>query len=127
MYIHSLIHRTTMLEIPKDLIAASSFPLILTILSNGESYGYEIIQNLKEASNGKLDFAEGTLYPILKKMEAQGWISAKWYTAENGRERKYYKLTNAGKKQLQTEKENWQSVNQILETLWITNFNLTML
>lgn len=115
-----------MLEIPKDLIAASSFPLILTILSKGESYGYEIIKDLKNASNGKLDFAEGTLYPILKKMETQGWINAKWYTAENSRERKYYKLTQLGKKQLQTEKENWQSINQILESLWTVNFNLTM-
>ncbi len=110
-------------DLPKDLIAASSFPMILAVLAKGESYGYEIIKAIKEQSNGQLEFAEGTLYPILKKMEAHQWIASKWYKAENGRERKYYKLTSLGKKQLQTEKENWQSVNQILQNLWQLNFN----
>ncbi|MBX2930700.1 MAG: PadR family transcriptional regulator [Chitinophagaceae bacterium] len=113
-------------EISKDLVAASSVPLILSILSKGESYGYEIIRNIKEASNGKFQFAEGTLYPILKKMEQSNWINAKWKTAENGRERKYYKITATGKKQLEAEKNNWQSVNQILQNLWTANFNLNM-
>ncbi len=112
-----------MLELPKDLIAASSFPIVLAVIAKGESYGYEIIKNIKEQSGGLLEFAEGTLYPILKKMEAQGWVSAKWYTADNGRERKYYKITVAGKKQLATEKENWQSVNQILQNLWATKLS----
>lgn len=111
-------------ELPKDLIAASSFPMVLAVLANGESYGYEIIKAIKEKSNGQLEFAEGTLYPILKKMEANNWISSKWYTAENGRERKYYKLTSTGKKQLEKEKENWQSVTLILQSLWQTNFSL---
>jgi PadR family transcriptional regulator, regulatory protein PadR len=113
-------------ELPKDLIAASSFSIILIVLSKGENYGYEIIKSIKEASNGQLDYAEGTLYPILKKMEASGWISSQWKTADNGRERKYYKITREGKKQMQLEKRNWQSVNQILETLWINNSKLTM-
>ncbi len=113
-----------MLNLPKDLIAASSFPIVLTILSIGESYGYEIIKNIKESSNGKLEFAEGTLYPILKKMESLGWINSKWKTAENGRERKYYKINVKGKKQLIIEKENWQSLNQILQSLWASNLNL---
>jgi PadR family transcriptional regulator, regulatory protein PadR len=113
-------------ELPKDLIAASSFSIILAILNEGESYGYEIIKSIREKSNGQLEFAEGTLYPILKKMEAENWISSKWKLAENGRERKYYKITGAGKKQLLTEKKNWQSVNQILEQLWAQHLTKSM-
>lgn len=115
-----------MSELPKDLIAASSFSLILVILAKEESYGYEIIRNIKDCSNGQLDFAEGTLYPILKKMESSCWITSKWKTAENGRERKYYKITRLGKKQLELEKQYWQSVNQILEKLWNTNLKLNL-
>jgi PadR family transcriptional regulator PadR len=113
-------------NLPKDLIAASSFPIILSILSKKISYGYEIIREIKDVSQGRLDFAEGTLYPILKKMESEGWIKAAWKTAENGRDRKYYNITTKGKKQYVTEKENWQSVNQILESIWLTNFNLNL-
>lgn len=115
-----------MSELPKDLIAASSFSVILTILNEGESYGYEIIKRIRDESNGQLDFAEGTLYPILKKMESEKWISSKWKLAENGRERKYYKITATGKKQLLLEKKHWQSVNQILEHLWIQNLTKRM-
>lgn len=114
-----------MQDLPKDLIAATSIPLLLTILQQGESYGYEIIKMLKEKSGGKLEFAEGTLYPILKKMEEKGWLAAVWKKAENERERKYYHLTAKGRKQLVLEKENWTSVNLILQNLWQVNFNLT--
>lgn len=111
-------------KIPKDLIAASSFPLVLSVLAAGESYGYEIIRSIGERSRGKLVFAEGTLYPVLKKMESERWISSRWHIADNGRERKYYKLTAAGKKQLKAEKENWVSVNEILQNLWPTYLTL---
>jgi DNA-binding PadR family transcriptional regulator len=113
-----------MQDLPKDLIAASSIPLLLTILQKGESYGYEIIKMLKEKSGGKLDFAEGTLYPILKKMEEKGWLTSTWKKADNERERKYYQLTTKGKKQLILEKENWTSVNLILQNLWQVNINI---
>jgi len=113
-----------MSDLPKDLIAASSFPIILMLLSRKESYGYEIIKDIAASSQGKMEYAEGTLYPILKKMESAGWISSRWEMADNGRERKYYRITAQGKKQLKTEKENWQSVNQILESLWLSNFSL---
>jgi PadR family transcriptional regulator, regulatory protein PadR len=113
-------------EVPKDLIAASSFSIILLVLRREESYGYEIIKHIREKSNGKLEFAEGTLYPILKKMELEGWIQSQWKTADSGRERKYYKITRKGIKQIELEKKHWQSVNQILEQLWATHLTLSM-
>ena len=102
----------------KDLIAASSIPLILSVLSKQESYGYEIIRTIREASNKELEFAEGTIYPILKKMEEKKLIISKWKKAKNDRERKYYRLTSYGRKQLSMEKNNWSFINSILQSLW---------
>jgi len=110
-------------EFSKDLIAATSIPLILSILEEGESYGYEIIKQIKEKSGGSLAFAEGTLYPVLKKLEEKKFISSKWKTADSERQRKYYRITAAGKKQLQSEKANWQFINQLLEQLWKPQLN----
>ena len=111
----------------KELIAASSIPLILSVLSKGESYGYEIIRKIREASNDELQFAEGTLYPILKKLEEKKIIASQWRKADNDRERKYYKLTAQGRKQLLAEKNNWSFVHSILTLLWqpqTFNYNL---
>lgn len=107
-------------EYSKELVAASSIPLVLAILARGESYGYEIIKTIRESSDGELEFAEGTLYPILKKLEEKKMISSHWKNAGGERQRKYYKLTSDGKKQLAKEKNNWSFVNSILERLWQT-------
>jgi transcriptional regulator len=113
-------------DFSKDLIAATSIPLILSVLQEGESYGYEIIKTIKERSGGTLEFAEGTLYPVLKKLEEKKFIASNWKTADNERQRKYYRITAIGKKQLQAEKANWQFINTIFEQLWKhqVNFNL---
>ncbi len=107
-----------MADYSKDLIAASSIPLILSVLSKRESYGYEIIKTIREASNNELEFAEGTIYPILKKMEEKKLVISKWKKTESERERKYYRLTAEGRKQLSTEKNNWSFINLILQSLW---------
>jgi PadR family transcriptional regulator, regulatory protein PadR len=114
-----------MLLFSKDLVAATSVPLILTILSAGESYGYEIIKTIKEMSGGSLEFAEGTLYPVLKKLEEKKFISSAWKTAANDRQRKYYRISAAGKKQLEAEKQNWQFINEIFEKLWNSHINFS--
>jgi len=116
MYIRFTI--ATMADYSKELIAASSIPIILSVLQKGESYGYEIIKKIREASNDQLEFAEGTLYPILKKLEEKKLISSQWKTGESERQRKYYQLTVQGKKQLSTEKSNWSFINTMLENLW---------
>lgn len=102
----------------KELVAASLTPMVLMILRQGKSYGYEIIQQLKEKSGGRLEVAEGTLYPVLKKMEEKGWISAAWSTAENGRERRYYTLTKKGGENLETQVSQWNSFHHIIQQLW---------
>ena len=86
-----------MAELSKDLIAASATPLILSILSVEESYGYQIIKKITEISDDRIHWKEGTLYPVLHKMEKSGIINSKWKVAENGRKRKYYQINKKGK------------------------------
>jgi PadR family transcriptional regulator, regulatory protein PadR len=113
-------------DFSKDLIAATSIPLLLSILTEGESYGYELIKAIKERSMNNLEFAEGTLYPVLKKLEEKKLISSIWKIADNDRQRKYYRITALGKKQLQVEKANWQFINNIFEQLWKPQINFSL-
>lgn len=112
-------------KLSKELIGASSIPIILSLLSKKESYGYEIIKNIKELSNGKIAYGEGTLYPVLHKLEKKGLIESFWSVADSGRKRKYYKISEKGSKELATEKENWVIINEIISKLWNIEPNLT--
>ena len=107
----------------KELVGATSIPIILSILSDGESYGYEIIQKVKKISSGQIEYKDGTMYPVLHKMEKKGLIESFWKLSENGRKRKYYRIKDSGKKQLSAERENWIVVNQIISKLWQINLN----
>jgi len=104
--------------VSKNLMAASTKPLILSILASGEIYGYQIIQNVIEISGGTLEWSEGMLYPVLHRMEKENLIQSQWKISENGRRRKYYRLTESGKKELEKEKEQWMSVHKVLSKLW---------
>ena len=104
--------------IPKVLVAASLRPLMLSILDHGESYGYAIIQRIHDLSEGELTWTDGTLYPVLHRLEAEGLINATWRASEVGRRRKYYQLTPAGQRALETEKRHWLNVHAMLLKLW---------
>lgn len=105
-------------NLSKELIGASSIPLILTILEEGENYGYMIIQRVKELSDEQIQWKDGTLYPILHKLEKKGLIISYWKEAESDRKRKYYKLNEQGKVALTTEKQNWLAMNRIFTNMW---------
>ena len=85
------------MDMSKDLVAASATPLVLAILAEGDSYGYAIIKRVAELSGGHLQWTDGMLYPVLHRLERQGWVSAKWSESENGRKRKYYRITKEGR------------------------------
>jgi DNA-binding PadR family transcriptional regulator len=102
----------------KELIAASSRPLILSILAEGESYGYAIIQRVRELSGGQLEWTEGMLYPVLHRLERQGLVKSVWRTAETGRKRKYYKILKQGTAALVQERQQWLNVHEALAGLW---------
>ena len=102
----------------KELVAASTVPLVLSVLVEGESYGYALIQRVRELSGGKVDWTEGMLYPVLHWMEDEGLIESEWRNAETGRKRKYYRLKKDGRKALAREREQWMSVHETLRKLW---------
>ena len=99
-------------------MASSLAPLVLIILRRQESYGYQIIQELRDKSDGQLTVAEGTLYPVLKKMEGKEWIQGIWKKADSGRERRYYQLTDKGKKELEQQYSQLNFINELIDKLW---------
>lgn len=104
--------------VSKNLMAASTKPLILAILANGEIYGYQIIQSVIQISGGTLEWSEGMLYPVLHRLEKENFIQSQWKMSENGRRRKYYSLTVLGKKELDKERKQWLNVNKVLSRVW---------
>ncbi len=107
-----------MKELSKELMASSLAPMVLIILRGQENYGYEIIQQLRTQTGGHLTVAEGTLYPVLKKMETKGWIEGVWKKSETGRERRYYTLTDCGKQELEQQYSQWNFINELIHKLW---------
>lgn len=103
-----------MTRISKDLVAASATPLVLAILRKGPSYGYAIIQEVRELSGGELEWSEGMLYPVLHRMEDQALITSYEERGDNGRKRKYYELATAGRRALTAERKQWAVVNATL-------------
>jgi DNA-binding PadR family transcriptional regulator len=106
------------MEISKDLIAASSTPIVLAILAEGDSYGYQILQRVRELSGGRMSWTDGMLYPVLHRLERHGYVKARWEAADSGRRRRYYRITAAGQKQLAEERSQWQAVNATLRGVW---------
>ena len=114
------IHRVSMYRasmIRKELVAASAEPLILSLLAKGESYGYAIIQEIKERSGGKLQWTDGMLYPVLHRMERRGLLKSRWGESESGRKRKYYSIKKDGKAAMAKHHEQWSLVNAVLSGL----------
>ncbi|NNE36173.1 MAG: PadR family transcriptional regulator [Rhodothermales bacterium] len=105
-------------SIPKELVAASSRPMVLSILSGGESYGYEILQKVIVLSGGELKWSDGMLYPVLHRLEKDGLIQSRWQKAETGRKRKYYRITAKGKRQLSQDRVSWLAVHRALTQTW---------
>jgi DNA-binding PadR family transcriptional regulator len=108
----------TGMKLAKDLVAASAAPLVLSILSQGETYGYAIIQRVGELSGGRVEWTDGMLYPVLHRLEAQGAITARWRVADNGRKRKYYALRASGRRVLAEHRQQWELMNGMLATAW---------
>jgi PadR family transcriptional regulator PadR len=104
--------------ISKNLTAASTKPIILGILKQGNSYGYLIIKKIKEISGGKMKYSDGMLYPVLHRLEKDRLIKSNWTMENESRPRKYYEITDEGKQALIVEKEQWLQVNTVLNEIW---------
>jgi DNA-binding PadR family transcriptional regulator len=107
------------MKIDKGLIGGSTVLLVLTLLNESDKYGYEIIKELEIRSDKTFQFKEGTLYPVLHKLENDGFVKSYIAKGETGKERRYYQITKNGKKQLEDEKIKWKtftlSVNKVVE------------
>ncbi len=107
------------MRIEKDLVAASATPLVLGILGDGEaSYGYAILKQIRELSDGQLEWTDGMLYPLLHRLERLGQIESSWQTSEEGRRRKHYALTDAGRRALAERRTQWQVISATLDQIW---------
>jgi DNA-binding PadR family transcriptional regulator len=111
--------RVLRMDMTKDLVAASATPLVLAILAEGDSYGYAIIKRVAELSGGHLQWTDGMLYPVLHRLERQGYVAAKWSASENGRRRKYYRITREGRTQLAAQRKQWKAVDGALGGIWM--------
>lgn len=107
-----------MRKISKELMGASSMPLILSILQKQDAYGYEIMKLLEKLTDGRLIWKEGSLYPVLKKLEELKYIKSYWNVKDFDRPRKYYKILASGKKALEESKEDWKLMEGIFNNLW---------
>lgn len=113
------------MAVPKDLVAASATPLVLSILARDDSYGYAIIQQVKDLSGGQMQWTDGMLYPVLHRLEKQGLVESYMQPSETGRQRKYYRLRKDGTKALAEHKHQWMLVHNTLQRLWETKACLT--
>ena len=108
-----------MAKTKSDLLQGTLDMLILKTLVLEPMHGWGISQRIQQTSSGVLNVNQGSLYPALYRLEEQGWIESEWGSSDNNRQAKYYKLTRAGRKQLDEETANWQrlsaAIDQILQ------------
>ncbi len=108
------------MNIDKDLVAASATPIVLGILAEGESYGYAIRKQVDRLSGGRMQWTDGMLYPLLHRLERLDLVSSAWGTSEEGRRRKHYRITGAGRALLAERRQQWTVVADTLNQVWRT-------
>src|SRR3712207_1866272 len=106
------------MRIDKDLVAASATPLVLAILAEGESYGYAILKRVRALSEGELEWTDGMLYPLLQRLDRLGYVTTEWRTPPEGRRRRYYMITDAGRGALAEHQRQWVAVTRALNDVW---------
>jgi transcriptional regulator len=108
-----------MAKTKSDLLQGTLDMLILKTLALEPMHGWGVSQRIQQISSGVLNINQGSLYPALYRLEDQGWIASEWGSSDNNRQAKYYRLTRAGRKQLDEETANWQrlsaAIDQILQ------------
>jgi transcriptional regulator len=93
-----------------ELVQGTLPLLILRTLANGPNHGFAIARRIQQVSKDVLRVEEGSLYPALHRLEVQGWIASEWRMTENNRTAKYYRLTRAGRTQLEREATRWNAI-----------------
>ena len=108
------------MKIEKEMMRGTGPTAVMQLLSSGEMYGYEIIDSLEKKSKGVFELGQSTLYPMLYNLESKGLVKSREKKADNGRKRRYYQLTTAGKKKLAADREQWNAIMQGMKALGLT-------
>lgn len=107
------------MKIEKSLLSGSTPMLVLSLLKDGDKYGYEMVAELAKRSDDTFQLKEGTLYPLLHTLEKNRWVKSYTKVTDSGRERKYYRLTNEGREHLEYKEQEWklfsEKVNSVLK------------
>ncbi len=105
------------MKIEKSLLSGSTPLLVLSLLSDGDKYGYEMAEELSKRSDDTFCLKEGTLYPLLHSLEKEKYVTSYTKAAPSGRERKYYRLTDNGRKQLEYKQLEWQAFSRAVNAV----------
>ena len=103
-----------------DLLQGTLDMLILKVVALGPIHGYAISKRIQQISSDVLQVQQGSLYPALHRLENRGWLKAQWSESESGREVKFYKLTTAGRRQLEAEASNWERLSAAVSLIMQT-------
>lgn len=104
-----------MKETRSDILQGTLDLMVLKTLEGlGPLHGYGIARRIEQVSDGVLELNQGTIYPALLRLQQRGWIKSEWGASENNRRAKYYSLTRAGRKQLETEKQDWERISAVI-------------
>lgn len=99
----------------KEIMKGSIDILLLSLLNKRDMYGYEMVKTLKENSNELYNMSEGTLYPALKRLENKDWLQSYWENSKSGGRRKYYRITEGGKKELNKKLQEWTQISNLIK------------
>lgn len=105
------------MKIEKSLLSGSTPMLVLSLLKDGDKYGYEMVAELAKRSDDTFLLKEGTLYPLLHTLEKNRWVKSYTKLTDSGRERKYYRLTNEGRTQLEYKEKEWKLFSEKVNTV----------
>ena len=108
------------MRIDRELMRGAGPVAVLKLLERGEMYGYELAEALARRTDGVLDMGQSTLYPLLYNLEAKGLVKASWKESDSGRERKYYRLTDKGRRRLAEDTEQWRGLARAMAALGVT-------
>lgn len=97
-----------------DLLQGTLELILLKLLRSGPANGWQLMQSILVVSNGALDINYGSIYPALRRLEANGWVKGSWARTENGRRARFYELTAAGRKQLEVQRRAWDDFAEAL-------------
>ena len=109
------------MRIERELMRGAGPTAVLKLLERGEMYGYELVEAMATRTDGVLDIGQATLYPMLYNLEAKGLIESDRRTGDNGRERKYYRLTSKGRKRLAADMDAWKRLVAAMSAIGVLN------